>query len=192
MDSLSHLAGASHSQDQLSATSHGIQKPCLSNHAFGKGWCNDPVCLDVQILRVCRQIYDEAGLIPYAKNHFLFSHGLFGSFQEAFVAQFDLEKRSAMHTVAVLRAWAADIGLVFELLPGLKRLWYDVYIMAYDPFLTLAANQSKLVETYSHVKFPSLIGVTVKHQDPIAAKDEGMEERLELALLNKKECDCRR
>lgn len=37
MNSLSHLTSASHSQDQSSATTHGIQRPCLSNHAFSKG-----------------------------------------------------------------------------------------------------------------------------------------------------------
>jgi hypothetical protein len=86
MQSLSHLTGASHSQDQSSAISQGAQIPCRSNHIFGKPQCNEPVRLDVQLFRVCRQIYDEAMLLPYAENHFIVSPGFGGDFRETFVS----------------------------------------------------------------------------------------------------------
>jgi hypothetical protein len=184
MHPLSHLTGASHSQNQSSATNHGTRRPCSSNHIFGISWCNDPVRLDVQLLRVCRQIYDEAMLLPYAENYFIISAGFYPTFREVFVAQFSLEKRSAMHTVAVLRSLDEEIELVPKLLPGLKRLWFDVLFDGHDPDLNLAASRSKRAEQYLKAGFSRLVGAKVRFHE-FNARDEGMEERLELALLGK-------
>lgn len=92
--------------------------------------------------------------------------------------------------MAVLKNSEEDIGLVATLLPGLKRLWFDIETRKeYNTSvteLTLAEKQSKLVEAYSKIKFPSLIGVTVAYAWTWAnGDDEGMEERLKLALLDK-------
>ena len=97
-----------------------------------------------------------------------------------------------MQTVAVLNNSEEDIGLVPTLLPGLKRLWFDIttrkeYEMD-EMELTLAEKQSKRVEAYSKVTFSSLIGVTVKYAwtRAWANRDiERMAERLDLALLGK-------
>lgn len=184
MQSLSHLTGAGHSQDQSSATGHGTRRPCLSTHIFRKARCDGLVRLDVQLLRVCRQIYNESSLLPYAENHFIVSSGFQDRFPEAFIAQFNLEKRSAMHTVAVLQSWKADIELVPTLLPGLKRLWFNIDDATHDPNRSVVANQSRLVEAFSRVKFTSLIGATVRLGWYWSyEEDERMEERLELALL---------
>ena len=184
--SLSHMIGASHSQDQSSATRHGTQRPCLRKGYPYEHFCDDPVRLDVQLLRVCRQIYDEAALLPYAENYFIIHQTLISPFQKAFVQQFDLEKRSAMHTVAIMKNWEYFIGFVPQLLPGLKRLWFETNRrMNYDK-QDRATKQRNRVKLYSQVEFPSLIGVTVNHApDSIKDGDEGMDERLELALLGK-------
>jgi len=185
MESLSHLNGASHSQDQSSPTSHGTQKPCLGIYTSGGSQCNDPVRIDVQLLRVCRQISDEAGLLPYAENYLIVPSGFHKKFREAFIAQFCPEKRSAMHTVAVLKNWERDVELIPTVLPGLKRLWFDVNKAPSHKASTLASRQSKVVETFSQIKLPSLIGVTVNYRCTwIPGEDEkSIEERLELALL---------
>jgi hypothetical protein len=186
MQSLSHLTGASHAQDQSPATNLSTKKVCRSNHIFSdKGGCNDPVRLDVQLLRVCRQIYDEAMLLPYSENHFIITLGLYQIFLEEFVTQFSTEKRSAMHTVAVLRNPEEDLGLVSELLPGLKRLWFGISIGGYHRGMTFAVSQSKRMEAYSQIELSHLVGVTIEYDGP-AADDGGMEERLELALLGKR------
>lgn len=184
MHSLAHLDGAGHSQDQSSATSHGTRIPCLSNHIFGKGPCSSPVGLDVQLLRVCRQIYDEAILLPYAENHFIISTGFWSAFRAEFVAQFSREKRSSMNTVAVLGNLEEEIECVSDLLPGLKRLWFDIDFGSYHSGLSLAASQAKCVEAYSQIELPCLVGVTVRFTE-LNTRNEGIEERLELALLSR-------
>jgi hypothetical protein len=50
--------------------------------------------------------------------------------------------------------------------------------------LTLAASQSKRVEAYSQIELPHLVGVTVRFTE-LNTRNEGIEERLELALLSK-------
>lgn len=99
MESLSHLTGASHSQNRSSATSHGTRVPCYCDFFLlnpTHSLCDDPVRLDVQLLRVCRQVFNESALLPYAENHFILSHTLRNPFGETFVARFNLEKRSAI------------------------------------------------------------------------------------------------
>lgn len=59
MGSLARLTGASHAQDQSSATSHGTQRPCLSGFNVQEGACHDTIRLDVQPFRVCCQVYNE-------------------------------------------------------------------------------------------------------------------------------------
>jgi hypothetical protein len=70
------------------------------------------------------------------------------------------------------------------LLPGLKRLWFDIDSVNYHPGLSTAAIQSERVEAYSQIEFPHLVGVTVRHTRRTASEKD-MEERLELALLGK-------
>ena len=89
-----------------------------------------------------------------------------------------------MHTVAVLRNLEAEIEVVPDLLPGLKRLWFDIDFGEDHPGLSLAASQFRRVEAYSRVELSHLVGVTVRFVGG-TAEDEGMDERLELALLSK-------
>jgi len=187
MQSLSHLTGAKHSQDASSATIRGTEKPCLNDFEPHKNGCRGPIRLDVQLLRICRRVYDEAALLPYAENYFIISNAGHTGFLKAFATQFSLEKRGAMHTVAVLRNWEAEIELVPKLLPGLKRLWFEAVKEAFDSKQSLAKRQSKRVKAFSRIKCQNLIGVSVNYAWTFPdGEDEGMEERLELALLSKR------
>jgi len=92
-----------------------------------------------------------------------------------------------MQTVAVLENWEADIGLVLMLLPGLKRLWFDIDESMYDFEKGMATRKSRRVKAFSLIKFPNLVGATVNFDWKLFnfnGEDEGMEERLEHALLD--------
>jgi hypothetical protein len=184
VEPLAHLIGTGHTQDPSSSATHSIRDPCTQNFKFKRTYCIDPVSLDVQLLRVCHQIYKEAALLPYAENHFITSHGLRGYFQKAFVTQFSLEKRAAMQTIAIFNNHEGDIGMVAELLPGLKRLWFDIEFQnSGGPQKTSATRHYELVEAYKKVELPKLIGVDVTYARR-TKEDEGLEERLEHALLD--------
>lgn len=53
-----------------------------------------------------------------------------------------------MQTVAVLENWEADIGLVLMLLPGLKRLWFDIDESMYDFEKGMATRKSRRVKAF--------------------------------------------
>lgn len=95
-----------------------------------------------------------------------------------------------MQTVAMLRNPEEGIRLVPALLPGLKRLWFDVEVRTvYDwnsTKLTPAEEQSKLLEAYHQTEFSSLIGVTLENVWTWGKGKDDMEEYLELALLGKR------
>jgi len=86
----------------------------------------------------------------------------------------------------VLNNWESDIGLVPTLLPGLKRLWFDIETKEkyYGTDLTLADKHAESVKAYSQIKFSSLVGANVTFAR-VNKDDQGLEERLERALLGK-------
>jgi hypothetical protein len=182
MEPLANLTGTGHSHDPLSGAIHSIEEPCVGSFRLNKRKCRVPVILDVQFLRVCRQFYKEAELLPYEENNFITSHGLRPPFGKLFVAEFSLEKRTTMRTMAVFNNRELDIGLVAELLPGLKRLWFDIGDRR--PGTNLAARQPEVVQAYSQTELSSLVGVDVSYSW-VRAENKGLKERLEGALLDK-------
>lgn len=71
------------------------------------------------------------------------------------------------------------------LLPGLKRLWFDIDERTYDFEKEMATRQSRRVKAFSLTKFPNLVGATINFDWKFTnEEDEGMEERLEHALFD--------
>lgn len=124
---LTDLSIATNEQNE-SSQAHTMWKPCDSNLIeVTENCCRQPVRLDVQVLRVCRQIHKEAALISYADNSFIISGGMRRDFLNNLTKQFSFEQRRAIKTVAVLESqyWAQYVSKLPQLLPGLKKLWLE-------------------------------------------------------------------
>lgn len=115
-------------ESNKSSQAHTIWKPCDSNLIeVTENCCRQPVRLDVQVLRVCRQIHNEAALVPYTKNSFIISGGMRREFLNDLTKRFSFEQRRAIETVAVLESqyWAQYVSKLPQLLPGLKKMWLE-------------------------------------------------------------------
>jgi hypothetical protein len=95
----------------------------------GKGGCCPPwndaaTPLQVQLLRVCRQIHSEATLVPFKENLFD-SFGRFAPGWPFLTCAFDTLQCHAIANVAVL-CCLINVRRLPALLPGLKRLFCEV------------------------------------------------------------------
>jgi hypothetical protein len=92
----------------------------VSNHI-----CRQRVELSTQLLRVNRQIYSEAALLPYATNAFMFSGGMGNRFHAAFVQRFTDKQRRAMRTVIVPSEFYGHLSHFSRHVPNVKFLWLE-------------------------------------------------------------------
>ena len=80
------------------------RKVCDSSNVwFSEQSCHRGFQLSMQMLRTCRQVYEDAALLPYATNTFHFSGGLHDIFCAAFIKQSSLKQRHAIKTAIVTR-----------------------------------------------------------------------------------------
>ena len=99
---------------------------CDSNQIFVSNHiCRQRVELSTQVLRVNRQIYSEAALLPYAMNAFMFSGGMEFHFRTAFLQQFNERQRSAMRTAIVPALFFGQVPELPRMVPALKDLWLE-------------------------------------------------------------------
>jgi hypothetical protein len=127
-----NLAGASHAAlkdangTSTIETYHTTDEVCDSNQIFlSNHICRQRVQLSTQLLRVNRQIYSEAGLLPYATNAFVFSGGLSFKFRAAFVQQFSEKQRHAIRTAILPAAYLGGLAGVPGVIPNVKHLWLE-------------------------------------------------------------------
>jgi hypothetical protein len=92
----------------------------LSDHV-----CRQQVQRSTQFLRVCRKIHDDAALIPFATNAFVFSCGFYPEFRAAFAQQFSEKQRRAIRTAVVPAIFLDRLTEVPGLIPGVKHLWLE-------------------------------------------------------------------
>jgi len=155
------------------------RKVCDSSNVwFSEQSCHRGFQLSTQMLRTCRQVYEDAALLPYATNTFHFSGGLHDIFCDAFIKQFSLKQRHAIKTAIVVASSLKCVQNIPNLLPGLKHLW----LLCWGRF------RLDLEEYYARVKLPNLVGVAVQclgKSDPSPLDDHY--ENLELALLDNKD-----
>lgn len=99
------------------------------------------------------------------------------------MAQFGLEQRRAMRTIAMFDLSEKDIKYVSALLPAVERLWVDVssWWSSNDSGTTPGAT---LAKAFTRIRFKSLIGIMVRYTWA-PGEDEDIEEQLERALLDK-------
>lgn len=87
--------------------------------------------LPPQILRACQQIHQEAALIPYAENVFIFKtrqpRNLRQPYEEHFTELFNAAQRRAIVTVSVFGPCLRIVPKLAMLLPGLKRLYLELH-----------------------------------------------------------------
>ena len=97
---------------------------CDSNQIFAcSHYCRQSVQLSTQLLRVNREIYSEAALIPYATNAFVFSAGFTFRFRGAFEQQFTDAQRRAIRTTVVPAAFTGQLMMVSGVVPKVKHIW---------------------------------------------------------------------
>jgi hypothetical protein len=126
------LAGTSHAALQGANGTSTIKthytkgEVCDSNDIFlSRHLCHQPVELSTQFLRVSRQIYSEAALLPYATNAFVFSGGLHSVFRAEFTHLFSEKQRRAIHTAILPAAFLGGLTKVPGLIPDVKHLWLE-------------------------------------------------------------------
>jgi hypothetical protein len=99
---------------------------CDSNLVFlSDHICRQQVQRSTQFLRVCRKINDDAALIPYATNAFVFSCGFYPEFRAAFAQQFSEKQRRAIRTAVVPALFLNKLTEVPGLVPSIKHLWLE-------------------------------------------------------------------
>jgi hypothetical protein len=97
---------------------------CDNNQIFACNHiCRERVQLSTQLLRVNREIYSEAALIPYATNAFVFSAGFTFRFRGAFEQQFTDAQRRAIRTTVVPAAFTGQLMMVSGVVPKVKHIW---------------------------------------------------------------------
>jgi hypothetical protein len=84
------------------------------------------ICDSNQIfLRVSRQIYSEAALLPYSTNASMFSGGMWHHFRTVFVQQFTDKQRRAMRIAIVPEIFLGQLAQLPRLVPDVKHLWLE-------------------------------------------------------------------
>lgn len=92
----------------------------ISNHV-----CRQRMDLNLQILRVCREIYSEAALLPFGTNAFILSGGLWSDFRAAFTQRFTQLQRRAIRTAVLPAIFMTQVHEVPRLVPNVKGLWLE-------------------------------------------------------------------
>lgn len=179
LEPLKHLTGAAHSQRSPLSTNRSNWEPCSSDLIYS---CGKPVRLDIQLLRVCRQMHNDASLIPYAENNFILGDGMYSKFRRAFCKRFSPEQRGAMQTVAALCMSQRDTEVLPAVLPGLKRLWIQSWCFNKDLVRFEVDNLGTITESFQRVGSLRLVGVGFM-VDWDGEEDLELLERLEMALL---------
>lgn len=182
---------------QITPTSADYTKwaPCDSDlFDIGEAFCphDSGVNLDVQLLRVCRQIHSEAALIPYAENRFLFSSGVQSMLCDNLTKKFSLEQRHAIKTVAMLDSEASMQKLVqlTQLFPKLKKMWlqYDSYVTRFEEIA------HKLFYTEGSCRLEVIMVITEEpgdeFEDQKAKFEEDLKPALSQALQKLDDVDC--
>jgi hypothetical protein len=99
---------------------------CDSNQIFlSNHFCHQRVQLSTQLLRVSRQIYSEAALLPYSTNASMFSGGMWHHFRTVFVQQFTDKQRRAMRIAIVPEIFLGQLAQLPRLVPDVKHLWLE-------------------------------------------------------------------
>lgn len=119
-------------------------------------WQSDPtyssarVDLSVQLLRTCRQIHNEAALIPYAGNCFVFLGGLAPDPSKPLERYIGLKQRQAIRSAAIFGVdfHCQHLNRIHRLLPGLHRLWIDV---------PLVVNRDRVTPSYKFNRDGTLV-----------------------------------
>lgn len=181
LELLRHLTGAAHSQSSLLFTTDRYWAPCyeIPNECRPTSFN-----LDIQLLRVCRQMHNETALIPYAENNFVFRNGMDSDFRRAFRKRFSRDQRGAIQTAAMLRIEEPDIEAIPRVLPGVKHLWMRRFFrLGYLERLE-AKDFSRLLTMFKRVGCMKLVGAgfsySTEHKD-----DPDLLEKLEMALLRR-------
>lgn len=190
---LTQLSGAAHAQSTMLARHDEQWQPCDRVTLFAQPtFCRQPTNLSLQFLRVCRQIHNEAALIPYHKTSFIIDpdKGLRESFDMAFRNQFSKAKRAVFETVAIWGFEGDTLKHLPSLFPGLKRLWIDAgkYVPPSRRRPIQAKRFRKLIEVFLQAGGPSLESVWVKHfqkSGQVLRHDVELMEALEQALLRR-------
>lgn len=117
-----HFTQGRIAEDSLMHLQHYRQFDLKDRQGTGAG-------LPVELLRTCRQIHQEAALIPYAENSFVFHHGLDASTRDVLERYLGPKQRQAICSATILGVEHGHLHGVDEFLPGLKwvRAQIDLY-----------------------------------------------------------------
>lgn len=180
---LRQLTGAAHSHSSLISTSGGDWAPCDTNFI---NYCHaKSFSLDLQLLRVCRQVHNETALIPYAENNFIFADGIDSDFRRVFRKRFNRNQRGAIQTAAVLNIGTCDIEALPRLLHGVKRLWMR---SSFSPF-SLRRFEATNFSEFEQIRSLRLVGAGLSC-DRDREEDRDLLERTEMALLRRSQLKC--
>lgn len=126
---LANLTGPAHSHapaniDDEEMEGDGRWKPCNVRVEDPDGptpTCTDKIDLPLQLLLVCRQIHNEAALVPFAENCFYFDDEDTGIHTHSFLRSLRSRQRCAIHTAAVFNAQSSTVCHISALV-GSERL----------------------------------------------------------------------
>lgn len=181
LEPLARLTGAAHSSS-TTLTGPKDWQPCNKNLIkSASDFCGQPVNLDVQLLRVCRQIHEEAALVLFSKNSFIFGSDDV-ALGRGFCKRFSVEKRGAMSTVAIQIIADGNVENIPAALPGLKRLWMRRFLglCSGDRYDSLTIRSFEWIEGFK------LDGIWFE-QGLYCGDDQDVLEKLEMALLKQNE-----